>query len=263
MGDVNKRTKQFFKELVKILQPPENLDIQEWADLYRILPKEGAAESGKWVTARTPYMIEIFKCMTDIETESITMMTGAQIGKTELLLNILGRYMHIDPCPILMVQPTVDDARAFSQERVAPMIRDTKVLRKIVINDTVQQKSFYGGYVRFVGSNSPSGLASRPIRITLLDEVDRFPVSSGAEGSPVELAEKRTTTFINKKKIRTSTPTIANKSAIERLMNESTYEEWCLPCPHCNEHTSLEFENLKWENNDPKTAKFMCPASIY
>ena len=260
MRGVNERTKQFFKELVKILQPPENLDIQEWADLYRILPKEGAAESGKWVTARTPYMIEIFKCMTDIDTESITMMTGAQIGKTELLLNILGRYMHIDPCPILMVQPTVDDARAFSQERVAPMIRDTKVLRKIVINDTVQQKSFYGGYVRFVGSNSPSGLASRPIRITLLDEVDRFPVSSGAEGSPVELAEKRTTTFINKKKIRTSTPTIANKSAIERLMNESTYEEWSLPCPHCEEYTPLEFENLKWENNDPKTAKFMCPA---
>lgn len=260
MKQIRSVTQELFKKMVKILQPPENLNIQEWADKYRILPKEGAAESGKWVTARTPYMIEIFKCMTDIETESITMMTGAQIGKTELILNVLGRYMHIDPCPILMVQPTVDDARAFSQERVAPMIRDTKVLRDRVINDTVQQKSFLGGYVRLVGSNSPSGLASRPIRITLLDEVDRFPASSGEEGSPVKLAERRTTTFINKKKIRTSTPTIANKSAIERLMNETTFEDWCLPCPHCGEYAPLEFENLKWENRDAKTVKFLCNA---
>lgn len=255
---MEQRTVNLFKKMVQILKPPENLDIREWADAYRILPKEGAAESGKWNTARTPYMIEIFKCLTDIETESVTMMTGAQIGKTELLLNILGRYMHIDPCPILMVQPTVDDARAFSQERVAPMIRDTKVLRERIVNDTVQQKSYYGGYVRFVGSNSPSGLASRPIRITLLDEVDRFPQSSGEEGSPVELAEKRTTTFINKKNIRTSTPTISNRSAIEKLMLNSSFEEWCLPCPHCGEYNSLDFEYLKWENDDPKTAKFLC-----
>lgn len=255
---MRKVTIDLFSKLMEGLRPPEQLNIQDWADMYRVLPKEGAAEAGKWVTARTPYMIEIFKCMTDIDTESITMMTGAQLGKTELLLNILGRYMHIDPCPILMVQPTVEDARAFSKERVSPMIRDTKVLRKLIQSDTVQQKSFYGGYVRFVGSNSPSGLASRPIRITLLDEVDRFPLSSGDEGSPVELAEKRTTTFFNKKNIRTSTPTIANKSAIEKLMSNSSYEEWCLPCPCCGEYSPLEFDNLKWENDDPKTVKFLC-----
>lgn len=255
---MRQKTIDLFKDIVEILRPPEDLNIQEWADTYRILPKEGAAESGKWRTERTPYMVEIFRCLTDIETESVTMMTGAQIGKTELLLNILGRYMHIDPCPILFVQPTVDDARAFSQERVAPMIRDTKVLRERIVNDTVQQKSYYGGYVRFVGSNSPSGLASRPIRITLLDEVDRFPKSSGEEGSPIELAEKRTTTFINKKNIRTSTPTIANRSAIEKLMLNSSFEEWCLPCPHCGEYNSLEFEYLKWENDNPKTVKFLC-----
>lgn len=34
------------------------------------------------------------------------------------------------------------------------------------------------------GSNSPSSLASRPVRIVLCDEVDRFPASSGSEGDP-------------------------------------------------------------------------------
>lgn len=255
---ISLRTINLFKDMVKILKPVKELTIQEWADRYRILPKEGAAESGRWQTSRTPYMIEIFNSLTNIETESITMMTGAQLGKTELILNILGRYIHIEPCPILLVQPTVEAARSFSQDRVGPMIRDTKVLRDKITSDNVQEKRFLGGYVVLVGANSPAGLASRPIRIVLLDEIDRFPESAKEEGSPVQLAERRTTTFENRKHVRTSTPTIAGKSAIERLMNASSFEEWCLPCPHCGEYTPLEFDNLKWENSNPKTVKLLC-----
>ena len=55
-----------------------------------------------------------------------------------------------------------------------------------------------------------------PIRIVWMDEVDRYPASAGGEGDPVVLAEKRATTFWNKKYIKTSTPTIAGKSRIEK-----------------------------------------------
>ena len=40
------------------------------------------------------------------------------------------------------------------------------------------------------GANRASSLASRPIRIVFLDEVDRFPTSAGTEGDPVALARK-------------------------------------------------------------------------
>ena len=219
---VSSHTKRLIENIVKeVLAPAEDLTVAEWADKYRILSRESAAEAGKWDTNRTPYMKEILMCITDIETKKITMMCSAQIGKTEMLLNVLGRYMHLDPCPILFVQPTVDDAKSFSKERVEPMIRDTTILKKLISKTnkreegTVQEKMFPGGYVRFVGANSPSGLASRPIRITLLDEIDRFPLSARKEGDPVKLAERRTNNFYDSKNIRVSTPTDDATSKIQ------------------------------------------------
>ena len=250
---VSSHTKRLIENIVKeVLAPAEDLTVAEWADKYRILSRESAAEAGKWDTNRTPYMKEILMCITDIETKKITMMCSAQIGKTEMLLNVLGRYMHLDPCPILFVQPTVDDAKSFSKERVEPMIRDTTILKKLISKTnkreegTVQEKMFPGGYVRFVGANSPSGLASRPIRITLLDEIDRFPLSARKEGDPVKLAERRTNNFYDSKNIRVSTPTDDASSKIQLLYLASSQEEWCLPCPVCGEYQPLDFEQIKY-----------------
>ena len=250
---VSSHTKKLIENIVKeVLAPAEDLTVAEWADKYRILSRESAAEAGKWDTNRTPYMKEILMCITDIETKKITMMCSAQIGKTEMLLNVLGRYMHLDPCPILFVQPTVDDAKSFSKERVEPMIRDTTILKKLISKTnrreegTVQEKMFPGGYVRFVGANSPSGLASRPIRITLLDEIDRFPLSARKEGDPVKLAERRTNNFYDSKNIRVSTPTDDATSKIQLLYLASSQEEWCLPCPFCGEYQPLDFEQMTY-----------------
>ena len=255
MKILGKHTIHLIENIVKdTLAPPEDLTIAEWADKYRVLSRESAAEAGKWETDRTPYMKAIFDCVTDSITKSITIMSSAQVGKTELLLNILGRYMHLDPCPILFVQPTVDDAKSFSKERVEPMLRDTKILKTLVdkVNKretgTVQEKMFPGGYVRFVGANSPSGLASRPIKITLLDEVDRFPLSAKKEGDPVKLAERRTNNFYDSKKIRVSTPTDDATSKIQLLYLAGSQEEWSLPCPYCGEYQALEFEQLKYQD---------------
>lgn len=258
---MEQRTVSFFEDLLKVLKPAPNLTIGEWADKYRILSQEGAAEAGKWRTDRTPYMVEIYNCLTDSHTESVTIKSSSQIGKTEMLLNILGRYMHLDPCSILFVQPTVDDAKSFSKERVEPMIRDTKVLKALIKQankkgeGTVQGKMFPGGYVRFVGANSPSGLASRPIRITLLDEVDRFPQSAGDEGDPVKLAERRTATFFNRKMLRVSTPTDDTTSKIQKLYLEGSQEEWCLQCKHCGEYQPLKWEDIR---DDEGVVKLEC-----
>lgn len=263
MNSPSKHTVALIEKIVRdTLAPPEDLTVAEWANKYRVLSRESSAEAGKWDTDRTPYMKEIMLCITDIDTKKITMMCSAQIGKTEMLLNVLGRYMHLDPCPILFVQPTVDDAKSFSKERVEPMIRDTKILSELVrkVNKrqegTVQEKMFPGGYMRFVGANSASGLASRPIKITLLDEVDRFPLSAKKEGDPVKLAERRTNNFFGSKNIRVSTPTDDATSKIQLLYLASSQEEWCLPCPHCGEYQPLEFEQLKYK--DLEEPEFEC-----
>ncbi|MGL4566928.1 MAG: phage terminase large subunit family protein [Fusobacteriaceae bacterium] len=248
--------KELFKKLYPNFRPPKNLSIGEWADRYRVVSKESAAESGKWDTGKTPYMHGIYEAICHPEIDEITIMSSAQVGKSEMIMNIFGRYAHLDPCPMMIVQPTVDEAKFFSKMRVAPMIRDTKVLRELISQkenvggDSVQLKSFPGGTLMFVGANSPSGLASKPIKITLLDEVDRFPESAGQEGDPVQLAEKRTTTFYDKKKIRVSTPTIEGVSKIKKLFLNSTQEEWCLPCPECGEFQPLQWSRTHWTAKD-------------
>ena len=114
-------------------------------------------------------------------------------------------------------------------------------------NDTIYHKTFGGGNLTFVGANSPASLASRPKRIIIGDEIDRFPNSAGEEGDPCKLAEKRSTTFWNKKVIWTSTPTIKGASKIEEFFENSDKRKYFIKCPDCYMEQILEFKNLIWE----------------
>ncbi len=128
------------------------------------------------------------------------------MGKSELLLNLVTYIIAVEPGPALVVQPTLAMTEAFSKDRIAPMLRDTPALKGKVSDpksreagSTIYHRRFTGGHLTLVGSNSPSGLASRPVRYLLLDEVDRYEESAGSEGDPVSLARARTRTFWNRK----------------------------------------------------------------
>jgi phage terminase large subunit GpA-like protein len=249
-------TESLFRDIARIVAPPPKLTVSEWADLYRRLSSESSSEPGQWRTDRAPYQRQIMDAINDPEVDTIVIMSSAQVGKTEILLNAIGYFIDYDPSPILVIQPTVEMAKTFSKDRLAPMLRDTPALRGKVADarsrdsgNTVLHKVFPGGHITMVGANSPSGLASRPIRILLADEVDRFPASAGTEGDPLTLAEKRTTTFIsNRKKIYVSTPTIKGASRIEAAFENSTKEHWNLPCPSCGTYQPLRWEQIKFED---------------
>lgn len=248
-----------FKKLAKIMAPPPDLSVSEWSDLYRRLSRESSAEPGRWRTDRAPYQKRIMDQINNPEVETIVLMTSSQVGKTEIILNTIGYHIDYDPAPIMVMQPTVEMANTFSKLRLAPMLRDTPALKGKVANaksrdsgNTILEKSFPGGAVVMVGANAPAGLASRPIRILLADEVDRFPPSAGTEGDPLSLAEKRTTTFYNRKKIFVSTPTIKGASRIEKVYESSTKEQWCLSCPSCEEYQPLKWGQIKYQYDKVK-----------
>ena len=173
------------------MAPPPRLTVSEWEDSERRLSPEAYAEPGHWNTKRASYQRGIMDAINDPAIENLVIMSAAQIGKTEILLNILGYYISHDPSPILVLQPTLQMAQAFSKDRLAPMLRDTPTLQGKVRDprsrdsgNTTLHKAFPGGHVTLAGSNSPASLASRPIRIVLADEVDRYPHSAGSEGDP-------------------------------------------------------------------------------
>lgn len=252
---IEHKTIHLFKDIFQILEPPKPMTISTWAAEHRRLSREASAEPGRWNLDRAPFQRIIMDAISDKKCHRIVIMTSAQIGKTEMLLNTIGYFSHHDPSPIMVVQPTDAMAQAFSKDRLAPMIRDTKCLKELYgmaksrdTANTILHKQFPGGHITMIGANAPTNLASRPIRILLLDEVDRYPASAGTEGDPVNLAEKRTNTFWNKKVVLTSTPTEKGVSRIEKEYNRSSKEEWCVQCPYCGKYTPYIWENLDFKD---------------
>ena len=237
----------------------------EWADRERRLSSEASAAAGRWVTSRAEYQRGIMDAISDPRLRDIVVMAGAQVGKTEMLLNVIGFHIHHDPSPILLVQPTLEMAQAFSKDRLAPMLRDTPALKGSVkdprsrdANNTTTHKVFTGGHISLVGSNSAAGLASRPIRVVLCDEVDRYPPSAGSEGSPILLARKRSATFHNRKMVMVSTPTNKGASMIESQYEESDKRQYFVPCEDCGTVQTLKWSNVKWDKDKPETAYYAC-----
>lgn len=258
-------TAQLFRRIFSALKPPPDLKLHEWADEYRRLSSEASAEPGRWKTAKAPYQKEIMDAITDITIKKVVVMSAAQVGKTDaMILNPIGYYIHYEPSPIMVLQPTIQMAEAFSKDRLSPMLRDTPVLTERV-NDksrnsgnTILQKIFPGGHVTMVGANSPSSLASRPIRVLLADEIDRYPATAGSEGDPLFLAGKRLTTFWNRKEVDVSTPTIKGLSRIEVEYQNSSRGEWNVPCPCCGEMQPLKWSNVVFDKNDLSEIRYVC-----
>lgn len=254
-----------------VFKPAPRMTTTQWADSFRFLSAESSAEVGKYSSDRAPYQKGPMDALSDPRTREVVMMFASQTGKTEIINNFVGKRIHLEPGPMLVVQPTLPMADAWSKDRLAPMVRDTPVLRGRVkdarsrnSDNTILHKKFPGGHITIAGANSPSSLASRPIRDVLADEIDRFPASAGAEGDPIGLADRRTTTFANRKLIRASTPTIKGRSAIEKEYADSTQEKWHVPCPHCAHAQILRWGGvdvpygIKWDAGHPESAHYVC-----
>jgi phage terminase large subunit GpA-like protein len=255
------------EKLNKCLTPPPDLLISEWADTYRVLSREASAEAGIWRTSRAPYFREPMDACRDPRYQEVVVKSASQMGKTELLLNIIGYYSQNDPSPMLLIQPTVEMAEAFSKDRLSPMIRDTKVLRDIfsgpksrTANNTIAHKTFSGGQITMIGANSPSNLAMRPIRILLCDEINRYPASAGTEGNPVELAKARTTTFYNRLVFKVSTPTEKYICQITDSYEQSSKGKYCMECPSCTHPNFITRDSLVIEDLYVRAACTECGA---
>lgn len=245
--------------------PPPELTVSQWAERFRKLSPESSSAPGRWVTDRAPYQRGMMDAVNERGVTEVVFMTSAQVGKTEILNNILGYFIHQDPSPVLFLQPTLNMAETWSKDRLAPMIRDTEVLTALFndprardSNNTLLHKKFNGGHITMAGANSPSSLASRPIRIVLLDEEDRYPASAGAEGDPGALAQKRTTTFWNRVLVSASTPTIEGESKIESRYERSDKRKYHVPCPECGEMQVLSWAGIKFSDEDPASTFYEC-----
>ena len=248
-----------------MFKPPKKLKVSQWADENRVLTSEASAEPGNWRTSRAPYQREIMDVIADRSIEVVVFSKSSQVGATEIINNVIGYYIAQDPSPVLVLQPTLEMARTWSKDRLAPMLKSSPALagkvkepRSRDSENTVLHKKFPGGNLSVVGANSASSLASRPVRILLCDEVDRYPDSAATEGDPIQLAIKRTQTFWNRKILMASTPTIDGVSRIQAAWETSDKRFYFVPCPHCEEMQKLEWKHVHWDEDKPESAHYAC-----
>ncbi len=256
------------------LTPPAKLSLSEWSDTHAVLSSESSAESGRWKTL--PYQKGIMDALTDPIIEQVTVMKSARVGYTKIINNFIAYHIHQDPCSIMVVQPTIEDAEGYSKEEIAPMIRDTKCLDGLVKeakskdgSNTLLIKLFPGGTLGIVGANSPRGFRRVSRRVVLFDEVDAYPVSAGTEGDQIKLGIRRSEYFWNRKIVAGSTPLVKDASRIERLFERSDQQKYYVPCPQCGHKDYLVFTEkkdkdgwhghfLKWPKDEPLNAYFVC-----
>lgn len=244
-------------------RPPEKLTLSEWADRYAFLSAESSAEGGRWHTL--PYQKGIMDAITDAKVEQVTVMKSARVGYSKILNHTIAFHIHQDPCPIMLVQPTIEDAQGYSKEEIAPMLRDTPCLKGLVSEskakdgaNTILQKQFPGGTLSMVGANSPRGFRRVSRRVVLFDEVDGYPASAGAEGDQIKLGIRRTEYYWNRTIVAGSTPTVKDFSRVERMFLQTDQRRYFVPCPDCGHMQYLKWPNIRWTDGDPSTAGYCC-----
>jgi phage terminase large subunit GpA-like protein len=261
--------------------PDPILTVSEWADQHRMLSSKSASEPGPWRTSRVPYLREIMDALSSgSPVRKIVFMKGSQIGATECGNNWIGYAMQHSPGPMMLIEPTLDTCKKISQERIAPMIAEAPALAAIVSEprsrtsgNTLLRKDFPGGVLYMAGANSGAGLRMVPVGKLFADEIDEYPGDVNNQGSPLELAVRRTSNFPRRKIYFASTPTVRGLSNIEKEFRRTDQRRYFVPCPECAHMDYLTWDGrdwfeasagihfrVEWEPDQPDTARLVCPA---
>lgn len=232
-----------------VLTPPSRITVSQWADRYRVLSERTSNQPGQWKTSTTPYLKGIMDAFTDPNIEEIWFCKPTQVGGTEAIYNMLGYTISQDSSPALMVYPTLELATYASKNRLQPMIELSPALAPLYRpnQSTDLDLQFTETILTLSGANSPASLAHRPIRYLFLDEIDKYPPSSGKESDPIRLAMERTRTFVtNRKIVGLSTPTTRRGNIWRAWESADEQYEYYMPCPHCGAEQTFEFHQVKW-----------------
>lgn len=248
----NREYAKYICTAIEKLKPPENLTVSEWAEKYRLLGVLSAHMPGPWRNTVTPYLVGIMDEICNPISSEVIFCKPTQVGGTEAILNSLGYIIMQDPSPTLVIYPSDKLAEEISSQRIKPMILDSPELAKRFDKNgsSVLELNFDDMYIALTGANSPSSLASKPIRFLFLDEIDKYPSSTKKEADPVALATERTKTFANRKIFKTSTPTLRTGYIWEAAENAEEMRHYFMPCPHCGEYIEFKFPMLKFPEKD-------------
>lgn len=262
-----------FNAQQNLIPPPEMLPSQ-WAETYIKIPT-GNAVPGPYRIHNAPYQREPMDMLVNPDCYRVSLMWGAQVGKTLLALCIQAYCIGASPRSQMMMQPSENDLGVWLETKFNPLAEDCQPVARALGSggvDNKKMKGYPGGFLMFAWAGSPKTMRGRSAPTIVCDEVDGYERTN--EGHPVSLLWQRSATFGDIRfLVDISTPTIKGESYIEKSFEAGDQRRFHVPCPHCDAHVLLEWEHVFWpgrmdsdENNfkaidemEPEKAHFHCP----
>jgi len=262
----------------KGFHPPPRISTTEWARRHRFLSAEESARPGKFRDDITPWVPYIQAALDDPDVWKVVCMKSAQVAWTTVLNNWIGKTIHYRPSPIIGMFAKTDAAKEYREEKLSPMVRATRALRQLVDVETSRKAGhrwnflrFPGGFLKLVGSNSPTNVKSTPAPLVFVEEPDDASENVGKQGNSIKLLEERTKTFDDRKVVFGGTPSVKGLSIVETAYLISDQRKFEVPCNECGDYHVLDWTNVKWDERSsgpphpvygmalPETAYYVCP----
>nr|WP_282551802.1 terminase gpA endonuclease subunit [Providencia sp. JUb39] len=203
----------------------------------------------------------------------IVMMCSAQLGKTMILNGIIFHRIATNPTNLGVLQSNVRELNQWIAGKVKPVLEATPALKEMICDkndrnavfNTSQIQMKNGSFLYFMSLNSPSHLRGKTVPMLLLDEVDAADESD--EGSPIQLAEQRATTFGDEARIVIASTPTTKDGAISQQWELSDKRRFFVPCQHCGHRHVMRWESVHFEWHqingkslpNPDTAVYKCP----
>jgi phage terminase large subunit GpA-like protein len=259
-------------------QPPEKISSTDWANRFRYLAQESSPMPGKYSTDLTPWVPGMLDALDDPATKEVVCMKSAQVAWTDgVWNNYLGRRIHNDPCPVVLLFPKDKTIRKYLDQKFVPMVEATEVLRPLVDVTTSRTtgnrtdfKKFPGGFLALVASNAPDNVKSLSAPVVCVEEPDDCNTNVKGQGDSVKLLEERAKTYEYRKVIFGGTPSVKGLSRVEKAYLASDRRKFHVPCHECGDSHVLHWDNVIWDNEaetedevygraQTNTARYVCP----
>jgi phage terminase large subunit GpA-like protein len=270
----------------EFLRPPPDLKPSEWAESPGGMKiPEGNAVPGPYRLFNAPYQREPMDMLVDPDCYRVTLMWGAQVGKTLLALACQAYCISLQPRSQIMMQPSQGDLATWLETKFNPLVESTPSVRRLVAKprgrkgvNNGRMKSYPGGFIMFSWSGSPKTMRGRSAPLIVCDEIDGYEVT--AEGHPVGLLWQRAATFGDQRfLLEISTPTTKDDSHIEAAFLAGDQRRFYVRCPHCEHAQTLRWGQVRWsgrqstdiadaekdladlDSHQAETSRYLCEAA--
>jgi len=255
--------------LALIMTPPPPVDYLTWAEQNIRFTERESPLPGPYNRDLFFYFDEILRALSPSDPcRTVTLAKSAQLGGTVLANIFCGGSMDMDPGDFLYVHPTDSNAQRWSKMKLAPMLKGTTALARLFpmrsrdgLDSVLYKERVDGrGAIQISGANSPASLSQVTMRRQVQDDLAKWEMN--AAGDPETQADSRSRAHEFAKVFKISTPLVEPGCRITRNYDDGSQERLYLPCPHCGELQTLEWENFlnSIDEAAPEQAHFTCIA---